>query len=112
MEADVQIAPGVVMKLFHGNDGTAYADSYKMQKLIESFEGGKKPAIILSGHYHKQIAIFRRNVFGFECGTLCGQTRFMRGKKIQAHKGFGIIEVWVDRNGVARLRHEFFPYYN
>lgn len=112
MEADVQLAPNVTMKLFHGNDGTAYADSYKMQKLIESFEGGKKPAIILSGHYHKQIAIFRRNVFGFECGTLCGQTRFMRGKKIQAHKGFGIIELWVDSNGVARLRHEFFPYYN
>jgi hypothetical protein len=100
------------MKLFHGNDGTAYADSYKLQKLIESFEGGKKPNLVLSGHYHKQIAIFRRNVFGFECGTLCGQTKFMRGKKLQAHMGFGIIELWVNPSGVARLRHEFFPYYD
>ena len=111
-EADVQLHEHVTMKLFHGNDGTAYADSYKMQKLIESFEGGKKPNIILSGHYHKQIALFRRNVFGFECGTLCGQTRFMRGKKIQAHKGFGIIELWAGIRGVERLRHEFFPYYD
>lgn len=111
-EAKVRLAPNVDMLLFHANDGTAYADSYKIQKLIESLEGGKKPNIILSGHYHKQVAIFRRNVFGFECGTLCGQTRFMRGKKLQAHKGFGIIEVWVGPRGVERLKHEFFPYYD
>jgi hypothetical protein len=112
-EARVVIGKSVEMLLFHANDGTAYADSYKIQKLIESLEGGKKPNIILSGHYHKQVAIFRRNVFGFECGTLCGQTRFMRGKKLQAHKGFGIIEVWVDpKGGVERLRHEFFPHYD
>lgn len=111
-EADIVLAENCTMKMFHANDGTAYADSYKIQKLIESLEGGKKPNIILSGHYHKQVAIFRRNVFGFECGTLCGQTRFMRGKKLQAHKGFGIIEVWLGKHGVERLRHEFFPYYD
>jgi hypothetical protein len=111
-EARVQLHKNVSMLLFHSNDGTAYADSYKLQKLIESFEGGKKPNIILSGHYHKQIAIFRRNVFGFECGTLCGQSRFMRGKKLQAHLGFGIIEIWAGVRGIERLRHEFFPYYD
>lgn len=111
-EARVQLHPKVDMMLFHANDGTAYADSYKLQKLVESLEGGKKPSIILSGHYHKQVAIFRRNVFGFECGTLCGQTRFMRGKKIPAHKGFGVIEVWAGKRGVERLRHEFLPYYD
>ena len=110
-EARVQLAPQVEMMLFHSNDGTAYADSYKLQKLIESLEGGDKPAIILSGHYHKQVAVFRRNVFGFECGTLCGQTRFMRGKKIPAHKGFGVIELWCGERGVERLRHEFLPHY-
>lgn len=112
-EAVVTLAKGVDMLLFHANDGTAYADSYKIQKLIESLESGKKPNIILSGHYHKQIALFRRNVFGFECGTLCGQTRFMRGKKLQAHKGFGVIEFWVaPKGGIERLRHEFIPHYD
>ena len=110
-EADILLCPNVTMKLFHSNDGTAYADSYKLQKLIESLEGGKKPSIILSGHYHKQVAIFRRNIFGFECGTLCEQTGFMRGKKIPAHKGFGIIELWAGSHGIERLRHEFFPHY-
>jgi len=113
-EADIELANGVVMKLFHANDGTAYADSYKLQKLIESFQGGSKPQLVLSGHYHKQIALFRRNIFGFECGTLCGQSEWMRGKKIQAHMGFGIIELWVSprkEGGIERLRHEFFPFF-
>jgi len=110
-EADVKLARNVRMKLFHSADGTAYADSYKIQKLIESFTGGEKPNIILSGHYHKQIALFRRNIFGFECGTLCGQTRWMRAKKIQAHLGFGLIELWLGKKGIVRLRHEFVPHY-
>lgn len=112
-EADVVLAKGVTMKIFHANDGTAYATSYKLQKLIESLEGGKKPALILSGHYHKQLAMFSRNVWGFECGTMCGQTQWMRGKKIAAHKGFGVIELWVKpTGGIERLRHEFFPHYD
>lgn len=112
-EADIEMGKDVLMRLYHACDGTAYADSYKLQKLIESFTGGQKPNIVLSGHYHKQVAIFRRNVFGFECGTLCGQSRFMRGKKIPAHMGFGIIEFWVaSKGGIERLRHEFVPYYD
>jgi len=109
-EADVILAKGVLMKLYHGNDGSAYATSYKIQKLIESFTGGEKPNIVLSGHYHKALYTFIRNVHAFECGTICGQTRWMRGKKIAAHMGFGSIEMWVSK-GIERLRHEFVPYY-
>ena len=101
----------VVIKLFHGRDGTAYADSYKIQKLIESFTGGEKPNVVLSGHYHKSLFLARRNVFGFECGTLCGQSRFMRGKKLQAHQGFGIIDLYVGDEGVDRLKHEWIQLY-
>jgi predicted phosphodiesterase len=100
------------MKLFHANDGTAYADSYKLQKLIESFTGGEKPQIVHSGHYHKAIALFRRNVWGFESGTLCGQSQFMRGKKLQAHKGYGLVELLKDGNSVKSLTHTFVPSYD
>ncbi len=112
MEGDIEASPGIIIKLFHANDGTAYADSYKLQKLIESFTGGEKPNIVHSGHYHKSIYLFRRNIHGFESGTLCGQSEFMRGKKIPAHIGFGIVDVYVDpEGGVDRLKHEFVPYY-
>lgn len=112
-EADIEIGKNCTMKLFHANDGTAYATSYKLQKLIESLEGGKKPDIILSGHYHKALYMFCRNVHGFECGTICSQTGWMRGKKIAAHKGFGIIDVWIaKKGGVERLTHQFTPAYD
>jgi len=112
MEADVRFGPNCVMKLFHGNDGTAYASSYKLQKLIESLEGGSKPQIILSGHYHKALYMFNRNVHGLECGTLCGQSGFMRGKKIPAHKGFYILEFDNTKRGIANFGIKFFPAYD
>lgn len=109
-EADLNFN-GIKVKLFHAGDGSAYAISYKLQKLIESFSGGEKPHIVLSGHYHKALYMFVRGVHGFECGTLCGQSRFMRGKKLPAHMGFGLVKVYYNSRGVERLVHEFVPWY-
>jgi predicted phosphodiesterase len=102
---------GINIMLYHGGDGTAYATSYKLQKLIESLSGGLKPHIILSGHYHKSLYMFNRGVHGLECGTLCGQTGWMKGKKIPAHMGFGIVRVFYNHRGVERFVHEFIPWY-
>ena len=99
------------IKLFHAGDGSAYAHSYKMQKLIESFSGGEKPHIVLSGHYHKALYQFSRNVHGYECGTICGQSRFMRGKKLQAHLGYWVIRIDWNSGGVIRIVNEFIPGY-
>jgi len=110
-EGDLIVTPNLKIKLFHANDGSAYANSYKLQKLIESFSGGEKPAIVHSGHYHKALYMFTRGVHGFECGTLMGQSRWMRGKKIPAHMGFGIVDVYYNKLGVERLKHEFIPHY-
>ncbi len=111
-EGDIILSPKAKIKLFHANDGTAYANSYKMQKLIESLTGGDKPSIILSGHYHKSLYMNKRNVHGFECGTLADQSKFMRGKKIPAEMGFGTIDVYLDKHGVERVNHVFVPIYS
>lgn len=110
-EGELEVS-GVKIGLFHANDGTAYAVSYKLQKLVESFSGGEKPHILHSGHYHKALYMFIRNVHAFESATLCGQTDWMRRKKIQAHMGFGIVDVYYNRGGnVDRLEHKFVPHY-
>ncbi len=109
-EGDIVVS-GIRIKLFHAGDGTAYATSYKLQKLIESFGGGDKPNIVLSGHYHKAMYMFSRGVHGLECGTLCAQTSWMRGKKIPAHMGFGLVKVTHNKRGVERFSHEFVPWY-
>jgi predicted phosphodiesterase len=110
-EGDLMVG-NIWIKLFHANDGTAYANSYKLQKLVESFTGGEKPHILHSGHYHKALYQFTRNIHAFESGTLCGQSQFMRGKKLPAHKGYGIVRVGVDKNTIAELTHTFFPAYD
>jgi hypothetical protein len=111
-EGWLDIGHGNDILLFHPNDGTAYATSYKLQKLVESFTGGEKPSIVHSGHYHKAMYAFIRNVHGFESGTLCGQSQFMRGKKIPAHMGYWVIDVWHNKRGIKRIVPEFVPHYN
>lgn len=98
------------IKLWHANDGTGSADSAKLQKTISSFSNEQKPHILHSGHYHKQVYLYRENVHGFECGTLCGQSIFMKGNKLQAHKGFGLVKVKYNTN-IESLTHTFFPSY-
>lgn len=110
-EADIEIGPNTKMKLFHAGDGSAYATSYKMQKLVESFTGDEKPHIVVEGHYHKALYMFLRNVHCIEGATLCGQTSWMRGKKIPAHKGAWIIDVEMGKGGIGKFSPEFLPGY-
>jgi predicted phosphodiesterase len=112
MEADIKLGKNCVMKLFHPGDGTAYASSYKIQKLVESLEGGSKPAILIEGHYHKALYMFQRNVHCIEAGTLCGQTGWMRGKKIPAHKGFWILDIETGEKGIKSFSPTFYPAYD
>lgn len=111
-EALVKLGHKTNMLLFHANDGTAYATSYKLQKLIESFTGGEKPNVVVEGHYHKAMYMFNRNVHGVEAGTLCSQTPFMRGKKIPAHKGFWVLEMDIGQKGIKKFSPHFFPAYD
>lgn len=111
-EAIVKLGPKTTMMLFHANDGTAYATSYKMQKLVESLEGGSKPNILVEGHYHKAMYMFNRNIHTLEGGTLCGQTAWMRGKKIPAHKGFWILEMDINKRGITKMTPSFYPAYD
>ena len=112
MEADIDIGSGVILKLYHGMDGSAYAPGYRGMKLIESLQGGRKPNILWSGHTHKYVQIFQRNVHYTECACLEDQTQFMRGKKLLAHTGFLIFDVWHNKQGLDRIQTQFYPAYD
>ncbi len=80
-----------VMVVMHPGGGSAYALSYRPQKIVESLEGGEKPAVIIMGHYHKLEAVNVRNVWVLQAGTCQDQTTFMRKKSIEAHVGGAIL---------------------
>jgi predicted phosphodiesterase len=110
-EGDISLKGKTTIKLWHGEDGSSYALSYRLQKILESLSGGEKPSIMITGHVHKYVKIFERNVHCVSVGTLQRQTKWMRGKRISAHVGFVIVDVWINYEGVAKFRDTWYPFY-
>ena len=102
---------GVTVRLWHGEDYSSYAHSYRIQKLIESFTGGTKPNVLLCGHTHKQIYMFDRHIHCISGGALSIQSRWMRSKRMANHTGFWIIRMWTNNNSVTKLQTTWMPFY-
>lgn len=110
--AVINLTPNCTLELRHPWDGTAYALSYKPQKMIEAMESDSKPNILAIGHYHKAEYLFYRNVHCFQTGCFQSQTPFTRGKGISVHIGGWIITIRVDKDGVIQgISPEFIPFY-
>lgn len=118
VEADVELNDGkfeypMWLRVMHAGGGTAYAHSYAPQKIVESFQGGEKPDILMIGHYHKMSYNYIRNVHTIQMATTCDQTIFMRKKKIEAYVGGGIVEIQRNAMGlISRFKPEFFPFFD
>lgn len=116
MEGDVEFESSngkTILRVVHPGGGSAYATSYTMQKLVESYQGGEKPHIVAAGHYHKAEYLYYRGVHIIQSATTCDQTPFMRKLKLSAHLGGWEIEFATDDNGaITRFRTEFFPFYD
>ena len=74
-------------------------------------QGGTKPSLMFCGHTHKYVKLFERNIHAVSIGCIEDQTKWMRGKRIPAHTGFGIYEITFDKNGVTKLNETFYPFY-
>ena len=110
-EGDISLKGKTTLKLWHGEDGNSYALSYRVQKIVESLAGGEKPGVLFAGHTHKSFNIFERNIQCYSTGCLQRQTKFMRGKRIAAHVGFWIIDIWVGQKGVTKITSTWYPFY-
>ena len=102
---------GAEVWLWHGEDGSSYAFSYRIQKIVESLSGGAKPNVLLCGHTHKAIYLFPRNIHCISGGALTTQSRWMRGKRQENHTGFWKVKLTVDNRGVNACEMKFFPFY-
>jgi len=102
----------VKYRLMHPSGGTAYAISYKSQKIVEAIAGGDKPHAVFIGHYHKadHMPCFR-NVQSLQAGCFQGQTPFMANKPTPAHVGAWIIEDVIGTDLSSRFKAEFVAFY-
>lgn len=102
---------GIKIQLFHGEDGSSYATSYRVQKIIESIKGGEKPAILLTGHTHKMLYIIERNIHAISGGALSWQSDWMRSKRMDCHTGFWIVKTIISENEVKSFAPIWYPFY-
>jgi predicted phosphodiesterase len=101
----------IKIQLWHGEDGSSYAISYRIQKLIESISGGEKPHILLCGHTHKMGYFFIRNIHAISGGALSWQSDWMRSKRLEHHAGFWIIKAVIAEGQVKSLEPRWYPIY-
>jgi predicted phosphodiesterase len=111
MKADVK---GPIMRLLHPGGGTAYALSYKAQKISEALQGGEKPQIQLIGHYHKFDYNYYREIHNIMVGCLEDQSLFMRKHSIPAHVGYCILEIKIQpKDGILEaVKVQWIPWYD
>jgi predicted phosphodiesterase len=107
---DVYIS-GIHVQLWHGEDSSSYALSYRLQKVIEALPGGRKPNLLLAGHVHKMGYFFIRNVHAISAGSIQEQTPFLRGKRIEVHPGFWVLEMDINDGSIVRFTPTYYPYY-
>lgn len=115
-ECDVKLEHGsgsACMRVVHPGGGSSYATSYAVQKLVESYQGGEKPQVILAGHWHKAEYGFPREVHCVQTGCTTDQSLFMRKLKLQAHVGFWVINMTQDDEGIiTRFGTEWYPFFD
>jgi predicted phosphodiesterase len=109
-EGDILIN-GIVIRLWHGEDAGSYAISYRIQKIVESFSGGEKPNILICGHTHKSMYVFDRNIHCISAGCIQSQSKWMRGKRIAAHRGFWILRLTIADNEVKSFSPTWYSIY-
>jgi hypothetical protein len=101
------------MCLQHAGGGSAYATSYTVQKIVESYQPNEKPNILLVGHFHKAEFGYPRSVLTVQAGCTQDQTPFLRKKRIEAMVGGWTLTFTVDNNGIVHgFTPQWHPFYD
>lgn len=101
------------MRIMHPGGGTPYATSYPSQKMVESFQGGDKPHVLVIGHYHKFDVSYPREVLTIMPGCTEDQTSFMRKLKIRAEVGFCVCNLGIRSDGtLGHYGVDWHPFYD
>ncbi len=103
-----------VLAVVHPGGGQAYADSYPVQKTIEAYEGGEKPAVGIYGHWHKLLAGEYRNVWWLMAGCTKDTDSFGRKKRLRSTVGGTIVELEQDpvTGAIVGMTPKMYRYFN
>ena len=109
-----ELANGAKLHMLHPGGGASYADSYRPQKHAESYETGRKPNIVLFGHWHRTGFFYKRGIALLLAGAFEGTTDLATRKALgEANVGCWIVEATLADDGtLTRIKPEWVPFYN
>jgi len=107
-EGDININ-GVIIRLWHGGDGSSSTHSYRIQQILGSLDVQDIPEILLCGHSHKNGYFYDRGCHALTVGCLQNQSGFMRYKRLPAHVGFYIIRMKVEAGKLITFSPTYYP---
>ena len=107
------IIGGIRIQLHHGDGGGAYAHSYKGQKFAEAIPSGKKPRVLILGHYHTSFYFWYRNMHILNAGCFEGQSLYLVRKMLNPAVGGWIIEIRTSKrpNDVLACKPAWIPFF-
>jgi predicted phosphodiesterase len=111
--AYVDLPNGGSVHLLHPMGGGSYATSYRPQKIVEAYEGGSKPSVLVVAHYHKLGWFPSRGVQILMAGTFQGPTTYSI-RKAFGSPGWGFYIVTcrlADDGSIVRFQPEAYPFY-
>ena len=118
VEADIELNPEEFrerqfLRIMHPGGGSAYAISYKSQKIVEATQPGEKPALLVIGHYHKALFHPIRTIYTIQVPSCQDQTPFLRKLGIESQVGGVICTFYRDDDGIInRIMPDFIMSFN
>lgn len=110
--AHVQLPNDAYVKMVHGRGGGAYALSYKPQKYVEGLGQGRKPALILFGHWHVSGFFRHRKVGCLLAGCFEWQTELLVRLGLMPDVGFWDVTLTLGEDGtVVRTQPVFLEFH-
>jgi predicted phosphodiesterase len=97
--AVIELPNGARAQLVHGRGGGSYAASYKPQKWVEGLPAGRKPAIVVFGHWHIRGTFAHRGVELMLGGCFEWQTNLLVRLGLQPAVGFHILTLRLGADG-------------
>lgn len=108
-QADLVI-DGLTVRMVHGEDGSSYAITYRLQKFIEAMhQHADVPEVAIFAHAHKQGHVSYMGVEGLSVGALQSTTPWMMAKRNYSALGFYILELYHEDGLILEFNPRWFP---
>lgn len=108
----LELPNGAHATMVHGRGGGGYAMSYKPQRYVESLPPGRKPALLVFGHWHVSGFFRHRQVTCLLAGCFEWQTDLLVRLGLQPDVGAWIITLRLGDDGsVVGIRPEWLGFY-